>query len=87
MDHRIEELMKENDCSQSEAFKLYLDELEKNRIPMDGNTVDSQTSPLKRTIAGGRVNISDDSERPSILQSLYKNLVEKISPSRMATST
>ena len=31
MDNRIDEIMKENGCTQSEAYKIYMDEFNVNR--------------------------------------------------------
>lgn len=72
MDSRIEEIMKANDCSEANALQIYSDGLARNRTFVGSHF---QTSPPQK-----KQNQSLDN--PSFLQSMYKNIVDKISPNR-----
>lgn len=68
MDQRIEEIMKANNCSQADAYKIYQREVDNGRSSITTNQQTINISPLGR---------SDEFGRPSLFQSLYRNTIER----------
>jgi hypothetical protein len=81
VDKKVEEIMRANDCSLTDAQKIYQEEFGRTSL-LQVNAFATGSSPVrKREVLG---DITENGNR--LLQSVYKTILEKISPSRLNPS-